>query len=73
MRCKGRNRKTWKKKVDDDMKVLGLHCNLSGQFSGMCGGTSHGRMSKPTRMYMQRRSEGFWRPGRRLPFGAPSH
>ena len=24
-RCKGRNRKTWKECVDDDMKVLGLH------------------------------------------------
>ena len=34
MRCK-RNRKTWKECVDDDMKVLGL----SGQFSGICGGT----------------------------------
>ena len=25
MRCKERNRKTWKECVDDDMKVLGLH------------------------------------------------
>ena len=25
VRCKGRNRKTWKECVDDDMKVLGLH------------------------------------------------
>ena len=24
-RCKGRNRKTWKECVDDDIKVLGLH------------------------------------------------
>ena len=24
MRCKGRNRKTWKECVDDDMKVFGL-------------------------------------------------
>ena len=25
VRCKGRNRKTWKECVDDNMKVLGLH------------------------------------------------
>ena len=25
MRCKGRNRKTSKESVDDNMKVLGLH------------------------------------------------
>ena len=25
MRCKGRNRKTWKECVDDDMKMLELH------------------------------------------------
>ena len=24
MRCRGRNRKTWRECVDDDMKVLGL-------------------------------------------------
>ena len=24
VRCKGRNRKTWKERVDDDMKVPGL-------------------------------------------------
>ena len=44
VRRKGRNRKTWKC-VDDDMKVLGLRCNPSGQFSGICGGTSHGQTS----------------------------
>ena len=25
MRCKGRNRKTWKEWVDKDIEVLGLH------------------------------------------------
>ena len=29
VRCKGRNRKTWKECVDDDMKVLGLHSESS--------------------------------------------
>ena len=36
------NRKTWGECVDDNMKGLGLRPGLSGQFSGICGGTSYG-------------------------------
>ena len=31
-RCKGRNRKTWKECVDDDMEVLGLHQGHTNAF-----------------------------------------
>ena len=29
VRCRGRNRKTWNKCVENDMKVLGLHAELA--------------------------------------------
>ena len=42
VRCKGKNRKTWKECMDDDI------CRPSGQFSRVCGGTSYGLMSNPS-------------------------
>ena len=49
VRCKGRNRKTWKQCVDDDMKVLGLHPEWALIIQGyVCGGTSYGTSKRLT-------------------------